>query len=117
MRDFCKQTVFRRSGGAIGVHCALLAQEGPAAHGPLLALHIPAYSPYFRGHTLASELVQLVSKDGWSMDSVVEFLRRSSCRSLAHWRRVASPCPLWHRRSRSCRGLASTWCRKTSFVI
>lgn len=77
MRDFCKQTVFRRAaGGAIGVHCALLAQERPAAHGPLLALHIPAYTPYFRGHTLASELVQLVSKDGWSMDSVGEFLQR-----------------------------------------
>lgn len=77
MRDFCKQTVFRRAAdGAIGVHCALLAQGGAAAQGPLLALHIPAHTPYFHGDTLASELVQLVSKDGWSMDSVGEFLRR-----------------------------------------
>lgn len=77
MRDFCKQTVFRRAaGGAIGVHCALLAQGDLAAHGPLLALHIPAYTPYFRGRTLASELVQLVSQDGWSMDSVGKFLQR-----------------------------------------
>ncbi|GAD20702.1 glycoside hydrolase family 99-like domain-containing protein [Acidovorax sp. MR-S7] len=77
MRDFCKQTVFRRAaGGVIGVHCALLAQSDSAVHGSLLALHIPAHTPYFRGHTLASEFIQLVSRDGWSMDSVGGFLQR-----------------------------------------
>lgn len=77
MRDFCKQTVFKRTAdGAIGVYCALLAKGASAAHGPLLALDIPAHTPYFRGDTLANELVHLVSRDGWSIDSVGEFLQR-----------------------------------------
>lgn len=77
MRDFCKETVFKHAAnGTIGVHCTLLAQRDAAANGPLLALHIPSHTPYFRGETLANELVHLVSKDGWSIDSVGEFLQR-----------------------------------------
>lgn len=77
MRDFCKQTVFKHdTAGTIGVQCTLLSQRDTAARGTLLALHIPAHTPYFRGSTLASELVHLVSNDGWTIDSVGTFLQR-----------------------------------------
>ena len=75
-RDYCKQTVFRRAdGGAIGVHCQLLAPAAPVAQASLLVLRVPARTPYVQGPTLASELVQLVTQDGWTVESVGSFLR------------------------------------------
>lgn len=74
-REYCKQTIFQRSPeGDIGVHCKLIAPAN-AAPGGLLHFQAPPYTKYIQGQTLASELVQLVSRDGWSLDAVGEFLR------------------------------------------
>jgi hypothetical protein len=76
-RRFCKQTVFRRGEhGAIGVHCELLAPPTAQAQGPLLAFRLPAPIPYTLGHTLASDLVKMVSTDGWMIDALGAQLRR-----------------------------------------
>lgn len=74
-REYCKQTIFQRSPeGEIGVHCKLIA-PADAVPGALLHLQVPPYTKYIQGQTLASELVRLVSRDGWSLDVVGEFLR------------------------------------------
>lgn len=76
-RGFCKQTEFRReTDGAIGVFTALLEHESNCSPGPLLTLQVPAHTPYVQGLTLDDELVHLVTREGWSVEEVGEFLRR-----------------------------------------
>ena len=78
MRSFCKQTVFRREqDGAIRVHCHLFAPAPTAVmQGKLLALQVQEQASYVQGHVLASELVELVARDHWSIDAVGTFLKR-----------------------------------------
>ncbi|EER61945.1 Methyltransferase type 12 [Acidovorax delafieldii 2AN] len=74
---YCKQTVFRRSAdGAIGAHCNLLNQMDNVVQGASLIMRVPPHTPYVHGHTLASEFVHLVTRDGWVLDSVGAFVRR-----------------------------------------
>ena len=76
-RGFCKQTIFRRSpDGAIGAHCNLIDPTATVALGALLILRVPAHTPYVHGHTLSSEFVHLVTRDGWLLDAVSNFVRR-----------------------------------------
>lgn len=77
MRDFCKQTVFRRApDGAVRVHCHLLAPASTAVPGQLLTLQLMPETAYIKGQTLATELVAVVVQDGWSIDAVGAFLKR-----------------------------------------
>lgn len=75
---FCKQTVFRREpDGQIGVHYGLLAPDSPSAPGGiLLSFQLPDSAHYVPGETLASEFIRLVTRDGWTIEAVGEFLRR-----------------------------------------
>jgi len=75
-REFCKKTVFQKNAhDEIGVYCELIEPGAEENSKILLQLEVPKYTKYIKGRTLADELVHLVSDDGWSLESLGQYLR------------------------------------------
>lgn len=73
---FCKETLFRQSPHeGVQVHCALLDATAPRASAGRLVFRLAAQSPYVRGVPMSRQLMQLVMRDGWSIDSLSDFLK------------------------------------------
>lgn len=77
-KEYCKETRFVSvANGSVHVEYESLAPSS-ASSGPLdlMRFSVPASSDYARGRLMSQELVALVSRDGWNMQAIGEFLTR-----------------------------------------
>jgi glycosyltransferase involved in cell wall biosynthesis/SAM-dependent methyltransferase/uncharacterized coiled-coil protein SlyX len=77
-KEFCKKTEFRiSSSGEIKLHCQpLLPDMANHCQKQLLRWDISDDSPYAIGKPLSQDFIDIVSRDGWKIEDVGEFLRR-----------------------------------------
>lgn len=76
--EFCKETVFKRDeSGAVRIEYNRLGEANCGADGsPLVRFVCPSSDEYSLGKPLSVEFVQIVSRDGWSIEEVAHFLAR-----------------------------------------
>ncbi len=76
-RSYCKETIFRRGeDGTIDLQYRSLAGAGEPARSALLQFAYPEQAAYVRGKPMASDLIELVTRDGWTVEQVGAFLQR-----------------------------------------
>lgn len=72
---YCKETRFRQEDNRIEVQYSLLGQAAAAVN-RLVRFCVPERANYIIGSPLSTELMTLVTHDGWRMEEVGTFLRR-----------------------------------------
>ena len=75
---YCKETIFATNDdGGIEIRYFPLGQgAGINAEGSLLSFNLPATAKYVAGRSLSLDLLEIVTRDGWRIEEVGEFLRR-----------------------------------------
>lgn len=76
---YCKETLFVRDAArGVDVRYRRLGRppEAAEAGGEAVRFHLPERSDYVRGRTMATELAEIVSVDGWRIGAVGQFLRK-----------------------------------------
>lgn len=78
VKQYCKQTSFARSNnGEIEVrYRSLLPDQQMPIIGRQLRFSIPEKSEYIHGKLLSHEFIEVVSRDGWSIEEIGSFFKR-----------------------------------------
>ncbi|MCF7970202.1 MAG: class I SAM-dependent methyltransferase [Methylococcaceae bacterium] len=72
--EFCKETIFKLAANKIIIQYNALANENEK-NTFLIKYNLPNSTDYIFGEPLAWKFVQIVTKDGWSIDEVTQFTR------------------------------------------
>jgi glycosyltransferase involved in cell wall biosynthesis/SAM-dependent methyltransferase len=77
-QEFCKETVFKSDAtGKVCIKYNRLAKiDNGQSNNPLLKFVCPDLDSYSIGNPLSLELIQIVTRDGWSIDEVALFIKR-----------------------------------------
>ena len=77
-KEFCKKIEFALSATSeIEVHCKPLLPAASTRHRTqLLSWSISETSPYVTGRPLSRDMIDIVSRDGWSIEDIGQFLKR-----------------------------------------
>ncbi|XEG72317.1 methyltransferase [Pseudomonas sp. abacavir_1] len=81
---YCKETIFQLDDtNSISVNSILLSPDiKPSSKS--LEFNISACEPYYQGHTLSTELVDIITHDNWKIEEIGDFLRRYLLIALGH---------------------------------
>ncbi len=76
--EFCKKTVFKRdqSGEVCIEYIRLLSIDNGQSNNPYIQFVCPDLDNYYLGKPLSLELIQIVTRDGWSIDEIAIFIKR-----------------------------------------
>ena len=77
--EYCKGSEFKRDSlGVINVHYKKLgvASEHSVSENPIVEFKLSEVEPYIKGKVLSSELIGIVSRDGWTYAEVGAFLEK-----------------------------------------
>ncbi len=72
---YCKETRFHFENDVVQVHYRLMAKSAVAAN-QLVRFNVPERADYVNGTPLSFDLMAIVSRDGWRMEDVSDFLGR-----------------------------------------
>jgi 2-polyprenyl-3-methyl-5-hydroxy-6-metoxy-1,4-benzoquinol methylase len=76
--EFCKETVFKREvpGKVCIKYNRLFSIDNGQSNNPLIKFVCPAFDKYYFGKPLSLEFIQIVTRDGWTIDEVAQFIKR-----------------------------------------
>ena len=76
--EFCKETVFKRdeTGKVCIKYNRLAGIDNGQSNNPLIQFVCPDSDNYSFGNLLSLELIQIATRDGWSIDEVALFIKR-----------------------------------------
>ena len=76
--EFCKETVFKRdeTGEVCIKYNRLVSIDNGQSNNPHIQFVCPDLDNYSLGKPLSLELIQIVTRDGWSIDGVALFIKR-----------------------------------------
>ena len=76
--EFCKETVFKRdeTGEVCIKYNRLASIDNRQSNNPFIQFVCPNSDNYSFGNPLSLELIQIVTRDGWSIDEVALFIKR-----------------------------------------